>query len=308
LIVENEAEARRIRAEQPSAEVICSASPIEATARAIASLGRERVSLAPFAAIPYGLATGPLRTSIGPATAMLDQLMLRKSPAEIDAFRRAASLADEGYAVFRKAARVGRPEYALVADVEAFLRSRGCPENFQILASGGREVRGMHPPGERRLAPGDLVTTELTPCVDGYYAQICRTLVVGDPSDAQRRAFAVYDTALEAGIAAARPGATAGDVARAQNEVFRRHGLGEYVTSEYTRVRGHGLGLYVDGRPAVLENVDLLLEPDMTLIVHPNTYHPEVGYFVHGDSLQVTATGCEVVTRTPRMLFSVEGG
>jgi len=80
------------------------------------------------------------------------------------------------------------------------------------------------------------------------------------------------------------------------------------VTSEYTRVRGHGLGLYVDGRPAVLEDVDLDLEPDMTLVVHPNTYHPEVGYFVHGDSVRVTPGGCEVLTRTARQLFSVALG
>ena len=166
----------------------------------------------------------------------------------------------------------------------------------------------MHPPTERRLAPGDLVTTELTPCVEGYYAQICRTLAVGPPSDTQLRAFAVYDEALAAGIAAVRPGATAGEVARAQNEVFRRHGLGDYVTSEYTRVRGHGLGLYVDGRPAVLEDVDLVLEPEMVLVVHPNTYHPEAGYFVHGDSVRVSVEGCEVLTRTARRLFSVPGG
>src|SRR5260221_9546310 len=178
---------------------------------------------------------GPLVASIGSATALLDRLMLRKSASEIEALRRAAALADEGYAVFREAARPGRPEYALVADVEAFFRSRGCPENFQILASGGREVRGMHPPTERRLAPGDLVTTELTPCVDGYYAQICRTLAIGSPSEAQLGAFAVYDEALAAGIVAVRPGATARQVAHAQNAVFRRHGLGEYGNSQHTR-------------------------------------------------------------------------
>lgn len=305
IIVEHPAEAARLRSEQPELEVSWSLSAIEETETAIRALGKRRIALAPLAAVPYRLATGPLVASIAPATALLDRLMLRKSPSEIEAFRRAAALADEGYAVFREAARVGRPEYALVADVEAFFRSRGCPENFQILGSGGREVRGMHPPGERRLAPGDLVTTELTPCVEGYYAQICRTLVLGEPSEAQERAFAVYNEALAAGIAAVRPGATAGEVARAQNEVFRRHGLGDYVTSEYTRVRGHGLGLYVDGRPAVLEDVALKLEPDMTLIVHPNTYHPEVGYFVHGDSVRVTPDGCEVLTRTPRRLFSV---
>jgi len=305
IIVEHPAEAARLRSEQAELDVRWSLSAIEETETAICGLRSRRIALAPLAAVPYRLATGPLLAGIAPTTALLDRLMLRKSPSEIEAFRRAAVLADEGYAVFREAARVGRPEYALVADVEAFFRSRGCPENFQILGSGGREVRGMHPPTERRLAPGDLVTTELTPCVDGYYAQICRTLVLGEPSESQERAFAVYNEALEAGIAAVRPGATAGDVARAQNEVFRRHGLGDYVTSEYTRVRGHGLGLYVDGRPAVLEDVDLNLEPDMTLIVHPNTYHPEVGYFVHGDSVRVIPDGCEILTLTPRRLFSV---
>ncbi len=305
IIVEHPAEAARLRWEQAELDVRWSLSAVGEAETAIRALGERRIAIAPLAAIPYRLAMGPLLASMAPATALLDRLMLRKSPPEIEALRRAAVLADEGYAVFRKAARVGRPEYALVAEVEAFFRSRGCPENFQILGSGGREVRGMHPPTERRLAPGDLVTTELTPCVDGYYAQICRTLVLGEPSEAQERVFSVYNEALEAGIAAVRPGATAGDVARAQNKVFRNHGLGDYVTSEYTRVRGHGLGLYVDGRPALLEDVDLKLEPDMTLIVHPNTYHPEVGYFVHGDSVRVISDGCEVLTRTARRLFSV---
>jgi len=308
VIAELPAEAARFHAEQKDLEVSWSLSAIEGTEAAIGSYGSKRIALAPLAAVPYRLATGALASTMVSATAMLDRLMLRKSPLEIAALRRAAALADEGYAVFREAARPGRPEYELVADVEAFFRSRGCPENFQILASGGREVRGMHPPTERRLAPGDLVTTELTPCVDGYYAQICRTLAIGSPSEAQLRAFTVYDEALAAGVAAVRPGATAGEVARAQNDVFRRYGLGDYVTSEYTRVRGHGLGLYVDGRPAVLEDVDLELEPDMALVVHPNTYHPEAGYFVHGDSVRVSADGCEVLTRTPRRLFSVPGG
>ncbi|HVQ60919.1 MAG TPA: Xaa-Pro peptidase family protein [Burkholderiales bacterium] len=308
VIAELPAEAARFSSEQSALQVTWSASPIEEAEAAIRSSGRKRIALAPLAAVPYRLATGPLASSIAPATAMMDRLMLRKAPSEVDALRRAAALADEGYAVFREAARAGRPEYELVADVEAFFRLRGCPENFQILGSGGREVRGMHPPTERRLMPGDLVTTELTPCVDGYYAQICRTLVIGAPGDAQLRAFSVYEEALAAGIAAVRPGATAGQVALAQNEVFRRHGLGDYVTSEYTRVRGHGLGLYVDGRPAVLEDVGLVLEPEMALVVHPNTYHPEAGYFVHGDSVRVTTEGCEILTRTPRQLFSVPAG
>ena len=163
-----------------------------------------------------------------------------------------------------------------------------------IMGSGGREMRGMHPPGERRLMAGDLVTTELTPCVDGYYAQICRTLVLGEPSAAQLSAFDVYIEAVEAGYAVLRAGVTASAVARAENDVFRRHGLEKYTTSEYTRVRGHGCGLFVDNKPHILEDVDTVLGPGATLIVHPNIYHPEVGYMVLGDTVVVTRTATKI--------------
>ena len=148
-----------------------------------------------------------------------------------------------------------------------------------------------------------MVTTELTPCVGGYYAQICRTLVVGEPSEAQYRAFGIFKEALEAGITAVKPGVTAAEVARAENDVFRRYGLGDYVTSEYTRVRGHGVGLFPDTKPQILEDVTTPLEEKMSIIVHPNTYHPEVGYIVLGDTLIVAKNGPEVLARTERQLF-----
>ncbi len=232
-------------------------------------------------------------------------LRFLKLPAEIAALRRAAQMADDAYAVFRDAIKPGRRQYEVVADIEAYLRRRGCPDNFMIIGSGGTDVFGMTPPSERRIAPGDLVTTELTPAVEGYFAQICRTLVVGKATDAQRLAFGVFREALSAGIAAVRPGATAADVARAENDVFRKYDLGDYTTSKWTRVRGHGLGLFCDSKPHLLEDVSTPLAPGMTLIVHPNTYHPEVGYIVLGDAVVVTESGAEVLCKTPRELFEV---
>jgi Xaa-Pro aminopeptidase len=236
---------------------------------------------------------------------MMDRLLMKKLDCEIAAMRAAAHMADEGYDVFRNAARAGRADYELVAEVEGFFRSHGVDDNFMIIGVGGKEVRGMAPPMGKKLKRGDLVTTELTPCIDGYYLQICRTLVLGEPSAEQRAAFLVYRDALEAGIAAVRPGVTAADIARAENEIFRAHGLGEYVTDKYTRVRGHGLGLFVDTKPHILEDVTTRIEENMTMIVHPNTYHPEVGYMVLGDAVIVTAAGADVLTKTPRELFTV---
>ncbi len=90
---------------------------------------------------------------------------MHKLPAEIDVLRDAARLADDAYAAFRQAVQPGRRQYEVVADIEGYLRSRGCPDNFMIIGSGGKDVLGMTPPSERRIVTGDLVTTELTPAL-----------------------------------------------------------------------------------------------------------------------------------------------
>jgi Xaa-Pro aminopeptidase len=305
LFVEGPLEADRASVECPGIAATACADVVGEAAAYLKRLGNRRVAAAPGGLVPFGLAQSDAGRRATDGTALMDRLLMAKSPGEIAALRRAAALADRGYQLFMEACRVGRKEYELVADIEGFFRSEGCPENFMILGSGGVEVRGMHPPGERRLKEGDLVTTELTPAVEGYYVQLCRTLVLGEPSAAQRRAFEVYREAAAAGEAVLRAGVTAAAVARAENDVFRKHGLGVYCTSEYTRVRGHGLGLFADSKPHLLEDVEVPLPAGAAVIVHPNTYHPEVGYMVFGDSLVVTDGGFERLTATPRELLSV---
>lgn len=306
LFLDSAVENERAALESPELVTVHARDTIAALVEKLGKPNGKKIAGAPYHLLPHALTA---QVKAADATAMIDELLMRKAPEELDAIRRSAHLADDAYnEVFRASAVAGCKQYELVAEVERFLRGRGSPENFMLVGSGGIDVRGMVPPSERALAEGDLVTTELTPEVDGYYAQICRTLVVGRASDAQKKAFDVFLEALEAGVAAVRPGATAGDVARAENEIFKKYGLGEYTTSAYTRVRGHGLGLFADSKPHVLEDVDVPLRPGMSIVVHPNTYHPEVGYIVLGDTVIVTENGAEVVTRTPRVLFETAAG
>ncbi|MGB6535343.1 MAG: Xaa-Pro peptidase family protein [Xanthobacteraceae bacterium] len=305
LYLDSAVEAERAELEVPLADVRFAADISRAVGSRLDCFAEERLAAAPRRFVPRALTDPAHGFALADATALVDKLLMHKSEGEIAAVRRAAQIADEAYEEFLKAVRPGRHQYEIVADIEAHLRACGCPDNFMIIGSGGKDVLGMTPPSERRIAPGDLVTTELTPAVQGYFAQICRTLVVGRASEPQRRAFAVFVEALEAGIAAVRPGVRAADVARAENDVFRKHGLGEYTTSQWTRVRGHGMGLFADSKPHILEDVNTVIEPGMTLIVHPNTYHPEAGYIVLGDAVLVTESGAEVLCRTPRRLFEV---
>jgi len=305
LFLDSATDSERAELEAPAVTVHLAPDIARVVGARLDRAANARIAAAPRRFLPRWLADATRSFKLDDATALLDKLLMHKSAGEIAAVRRAAEIADEAYVEFLRMVRPGRRQFEIVADLEAHLRRRGCPDNFMIIGSGGKDVLGMTPPSERRIAVGDLVTTELTPAVDGYFAQICRTLVVGKASEAQRRAFGVFVEALEAGIAAVRPGVRAADVAKAENDVFRKHGLGEYTTSQWTRVRGHGMGMFADSKPHILEDVNTVLESGMTLIVHPNTYHPDVGYIVLGDALVVTDTGAEVLCRTPRQLFEV---
>jgi Xaa-Pro dipeptidase len=236
----------------------------------------------------------------------MEELRRIKSADEIELLKKAAALADLGYQCFAETVTVGMKEYELVAEVEAFLKTNGAEDNFMLIASGGSEVVGMKPPTERALQRGDLVITELTPQINGYYAQICRTLVLGTPSAEQKRSFSIFFEAQLAAQSLLKPGVKASDLAKAQNDVFRKHGFGEYTGSQYTRVRGHCLGLYLDEDPYILEDVHYVMQKDMVLIAHPNTYLPLAGYMVFGDTLVVTDNGCISLNGTGKKLFEKE--
>jgi Xaa-Pro dipeptidase len=244
-------------------------------------------------------------TGSEPVSATLDIEEIRrvKTPTEIEWVRKAAALADLGYEQFVRVCEPGMTEFELVAEVEAFVKAHGAEDNFMLVASGGTEVTGMKPPTARRFLIGDSVTTELTPQLNGYYAQICRTLVIGEPNDKQRQAYSIFAEAQQAAQDFLRPGVDISDVAKVQNDVFRKHGFGEYTGPQYTRVRGHNLGLYPDELPHVLENVHYVVKPDMVVIAHPNTYLPLSGYMVFGDTLLVTQTGCVSLSNTDKKLF-----
>ncbi len=238
------------------------------------------------------------------ATADVEELRRVKTAEEIGYIEQACDLADRGYQRFVEAAEPGMREYELVAEVEAFLKENGAEDNFMLIASGGAEVVGMKPPTDRKLQKGDSITTELTPQVNGYYAQICRTLVLGDPSPGQLQSFAIFSEAQKAAEDLIKPGVTAADAARAQNDVFRKYGYGDYTGAKYTRVRGHCLGLYPDETPHILEDVDYVLKKDMVVIAHPNTYLPLSGYMVFGDTLLITEVGNTRLNKTEKKLFT----
>lgn len=238
------------------------------------------------------------------ATALMERVRMVKSGWEIETLRRCARMCDDSWAILLAALRPGVAEYQLRAAVEASLHAAGAEDNLMLVASGGGEVRRLSSPGSRRVRDGDMVRVELTPQLEGYWAQICRSAIVGSPTSGQRDSFELFDEATAAGLDALRPGVTAHEVAKAQNDVLRRHGFGAYCGAERKSLRGHGHGLKRN-EIAIVEGNPLVLEENAVVIVHPNAFTPLAGFHVLGDPVVVGRDGAEPLLRTPRALDCV---
>jgi methionyl aminopeptidase len=101
-------------------------------------------------------------------------------------------------------------------------------------------------PFDYRLKDGDVISLDFAASVDGWVADSAKTVIVGTPRDEDLKLIEVTRDALEAGIAAARPGKRMGDVSAAIGDVAHRAGLS--VNLEFG---GHGVWRTMHGDPHV---------------------------------------------------------
>jgi Xaa-Pro aminopeptidase len=158
-------------------------------------------------------------------------------------------------------------------------------------------------PTDRATRPGDLLIVDTGTTYDGYFCDFDRNFAFGEPSDAAKRAHETLWRASAAGIAAARPGATASDVWRAQAAVLEAGGS---LGSNVERL-GHGLGLRLTESPSNTPGDDTLLEPGMVLTIEPGMAHRPGCMIVHEENLVVREGGAELLTRRAARELPVVG-
>jgi Xaa-Pro dipeptidase len=224
-----------------------------------------------------------------------------RTEVELGRVAHAAKIADEGFRVLCDVAHVGMREYELAAEVECAMQRAGAEDNFGLIAAGSHNL-AIRSVTDRRLEVGDVIIGEITPCYRGFLAQLCRTFILGEPSDVQRKKYDMLLEAHAAGLGAAKPGRKSSDIATAVNKVISDAGYGEYCKQPYMRTRGHGLGLGGVVPYDVTEDSGPMLAHNMTMVIHPNQYIPETGYMMLGDTVVIEEGGPRPLTVTPRHL------
>ena len=228
---------------------------------------------------------------------IVENMARRKSAFELERMRRAAEIADAGVEALNKEARVGLKEFELAPIVEYRMRSLGAEDNFGMVVANNHN-QALHPPTDRVVQPGDIIIGEITPCVGGLFVQICRTMVLGEPSPVVREKYAILKKAMSLGMDAAKTGAPASAIAAAINGEFCKAGYEKYCRPPFMRVRGHGLGCGSSAPGSLEEENMTALEEGMTFIIHPNQYLPETGYLTLGDTVVMTQAKAEPLTRS----------
>jgi Xaa-Pro dipeptidase len=267
---------------------------------------RDKTGVAGIAATPYGIARRfmELMPQAQPADAVVFEPARRKTDAELANAREATRIAELGLQRLLEIARPGISEDELAVELRWHSKSLGAEDNFALMCAGPHN-KAVAPSHGRRMQAGDIIICELTPSYRGQLAQICRTIVLGAASAVLRTKYALVVQAMEAGFAAAQPGATMADVCRAINTVLEAEGYGEFCHPPHIRRRGHGLGFGATLPGDVALDNATVLELDMLFMIHPNQYLPETGYLLCGEPAVMTAQGARALTAQQATLLEI---
>jgi Xaa-Pro aminopeptidase len=251
-----------------------------------ANLGIEHGTL-PFV-IAQSLQSKFPAISFTDVTAGITSLKAVKDDDEIEQIRQAAKLCDTGQEAVLKYCKPGITELELFSlvrlDIEAAVGTR--VPLMADLISGPRTGTGGGLPGNREINDGDLVLSDLTPCLNGYWGDSCNTLAVGTPDSEKRKTFALVKEALDIAISEIHPGVKANKIDR----LMRRH------IGNFSHHGGHGVGTMYHEEPRITPYNEMELEQNMVIALEPAIYKNDFGLRLE-HLVVVTDSGCEMLTK-----------
>ncbi len=222
-----------------------------------------------------------------------------KLPEEVEKIAHAAAITERGLEKAFAQARAGASELDLSAIIAGEMRTGGGVPRFVVVTRGERSALADTYATAAQLRQGDLVRFDIGCTVDGYWADMARTAVVGEPTREQQQR---YDALLEgeaAQRASARSGVSAGELFKVAVERVRQGALPHYRRSHC----GHGIGIDVHEFPTLnAASQNVALEDGMVLCVETPYYQIGWGGMMVEDMIVVRPNGSECLTHLPRAL------
>lgn len=288
--------------------------PVERTVEEMTNRGLVGRRIAMEATAPFMTARTWLRLKavlgadrVHDGSEVVEPVRAIKSAAEIEKIRRACALVGEGMVRALTAVHEGATENEVAVAAYAAMVGGGSDPlvSNPIVTSGPRSGVAHTTFHNRRMERGETVLVELGATVSRYGGALMRTAFIGEPTDEARRMSHVVLQALNAAIAAIKPGVTAGSVDQACRGVIEDAGF----ESMFRKRTGYSVGVafapdWGEGHIVSLRRDDpRLLEPGMVFHMPPALRAFQRLCVGMSETVLVTESGCEVLTNHPRDLF-----
>jgi Xaa-Pro aminopeptidase len=222
-----------------------------------------------------------------------------KDAGEIARMQFACRCADAALAEVAPTLGDGSTEADVRDELEYRMRRHGAdgPSYATIVASGpDHAARPHHETGHRRIVEGDTVVIDVGALVDGYHSDMTRSFVIGDPTPEQHERYELLLAVQLAGLAAVSAGTPARDVDSACRVPVVEAGYGDW----YLHGTGHGVGLLIHEDPFESPVATLTLRAGDVVTVEPGLYRVGFGGYRIEDLVEVTDTGCRILTAFPK--------
>ncbi|MDX2194708.1 MAG: aminopeptidase P family protein [Gemmatimonadales bacterium] len=238
---------------------------------------------------------GLYRERVVPLGEVVERFRAQKAPEEVASIRAAAALAQEALAEVVPTVRVGETEAEVGSRLEAALRRRGSEWHPfpTIVASGPRSALPHARTSTRTIGRGEWLLLDFGAQVDGYCADLTRTVVVGAPADGrQREVYEVVRLAQRRAREAVRPGMTGREADALARDAIARAGFGD----AFGHSLGHGLGLEVHEAPRLAQSAEALLPAQAVVTIEPGIYLPGWGGVRLEDDVLLAPDGPELLS------------
>lgn len=230
-------------------------------------------------------------------------LRMRKSPEEYAALKRNAAIADRAMQAGWAAMKPGMTETEVAMVIRSAFAEAEAKPLFSIVGAGANGAFPHHQTGETVLKAGDAVVMDIGAGSEGYSSDITRMAVIGEPPNGYAEVHQVVEQAVQAALAAARPGVKAHQVDDAAREVIAKAGYGEY----FVHRTGHGLGTEVHEPPFITASSQTVLDEGMVFSIEPGIYLPGRFGIRLEEIVILRADGPEILSELPRTPEKING-
>jgi Xaa-Pro aminopeptidase len=226
-------------------------------------------------------------------------LRARKDESEYKALKANALLNDNAMRAAFAALRPGVTEIEIATLVHDFYKANGATTEFTSVCFGGNGAFPHHHTDDTKLAAGDAVLIDIGGRSQGYPSDMTRVAYMGEPSAEFAKVHAMLESAVQAGLAAARPGVKAKDVDKAARDVITAAGYGD----RFLHRTGHGVGIDIHEGPYITATSETVLEEGMVFSIEPGIYLPGQFGIRLEEIVFLRADGAEILSELPRTTY-----